>query len=114
MESDNDPIVQQLKIMISENRGIPLQKLRLEDTLFQDLGMYGDDALEFLVEYAKTFEIDMTGFDFSKYFRSEGWSWGDSSETAIWLSKSYRWSLNYTPITILDIIRIAKKKKWLD
>ncbi len=37
-----------------------------------DLGIYGDDALDLLKEYSQFFEVDISNFDFNKYFNSEG------------------------------------------
>ncbi len=41
--------------------------LRLEE----DLGIYGDDAVEFMTSYAEKFGVDITGFCFDEYFNSE-------------------------------------------
>ncbi len=37
-----------------------------------DLGVYGDDAMDFLVAYAKTFHVDLTQFMAADYFDGEG------------------------------------------
>jgi acyl carrier protein len=34
-----------------------------------DLGITGDDAVELINSFGKEFNIDISGFDFSKYFR---------------------------------------------
>lgn len=36
-----------------------------------DLGMFGDDKIDFLNDYSKTFNVDLSGFDFNKYIESE-------------------------------------------
>lgn len=38
----------------------------------RDLGVYGDDAMEFLIAYAKTFRVDVTQFMAAEYFDGEG------------------------------------------
>ncbi|BDD11074.1 hypothetical protein FUAX_35060 [Fulvitalea axinellae] len=47
-----------------------------------DLGLTGDDAVEFFEEYEKTFNVDMAGFNLSDYFHSEG------ENALLWLKKS--------------------------
>ncbi|HBF07996.1 MAG TPA: hypothetical protein DHW71_06870 [Gammaproteobacteria bacterium] len=36
-----------------------------------DLGLDGDDALEFMQAYAETFNVDLTNFAFKSYFGEE-------------------------------------------
>ena len=39
----------------------------------RDLGVYGDDAIEFLVAYGAHFHVDVTEFRAADYFGGEGW-----------------------------------------
>lgn len=43
-----------------------------ETCLEKDLGMTGDDAVEFLLEYSKKFDVNISGLDIRKYFTPEG------------------------------------------
>ena len=38
----------------------------------RDLGVYGDDAVEFLVAYGKLFQVDISQFMAADYFDGEG------------------------------------------
>lgn len=38
----------------------------------RDLGVYGDDAIEFLVAYSKNFHVDVVHFSAADYFDGEG------------------------------------------
>jgi Protein of unknown function (DUF1493) len=38
----------------------------------RDLGVYGDDAVEFLVAYGKAFQVDVSRFMAADYFDGEG------------------------------------------
>ena len=38
----------------------------------RDLGVYGDDAIEFLVAYSDKFQVDVTNFMAADYFDGEG------------------------------------------
>jgi len=37
----------------------------------KDLKIYGDDAYDLLVKYSKEFNVDISNFNFNKYFNSE-------------------------------------------
>lgn len=41
---------------------------RLED----DLGVYGDDAVELIIDYGKRFNVDVSNFMLADYFSAEG------------------------------------------
>jgi hypothetical protein len=41
-------------------------------TLLGDFGLDGDDADKFMIEFAKRFDVDMTGYVFSEHFGIEG------------------------------------------
>lgn len=40
--------------------------------LEEDLGITGDDAWDFFIEYAKKYKVDVSGFLISEYFKPEG------------------------------------------
>ncbi len=44
----------------------------LNDKIEKDLALSGDDNLELLEKFVKKFELDHKGFNYSKYFLSEG------------------------------------------
>lgn len=39
--------------------------------LEKDLGLYGDEAADFLIRFSNEFNVDIQDFDFSKHFNSE-------------------------------------------
>lgn len=43
-----------------------------EKRLYQDLGIYGDDAIDFLDAFCKEFSVDGSKFEPAKYFKGEG------------------------------------------
>jgi hypothetical protein len=61
---------QQLFNLIEERTGC--SDFDLNTSINFDLGMDGDDADEFLMEYSRMFEVDLSGFDFHLYFGNEG------------------------------------------
>ncbi len=43
----------------------------LHSKICHDLGLWGDDNLELLEKFAAKYNIDLSGFDYSKHFESE-------------------------------------------
>jgi len=48
------------------------KKLTLDTLIERDLGITGDDAIDFIEEFAHEFNVDITSFDYSKHFGGEG------------------------------------------
>jgi len=68
----NDEILNQIISLIEKQMGRYRKPITREACLEQDLGMTGDDAVEFLLDYGKQFSVDMTKLDIKKYFMPEG------------------------------------------
>jgi hypothetical protein len=60
--------------LVSEQTGTDRTKLCPDSTLSHDLGIEGDDAVEFFEHFGQEFGIDMTqlGVDWHRYFSPEG------------------------------------------
>jgi hypothetical protein len=73
--------------------------------LLHDLGIDGDDAADLLRDYSTSFDVDMSGFDFDRFFGGEPhlFNFGDSGSTA-----KDRW----LPLTVEDLYRSALHKKF--
>lgn len=48
------------------------QKLTLDTLLEKDLGITGDDAIDFIEDFAQEFDIDCSSFNYRLYFKEEG------------------------------------------
>ncbi|MBN1910126.1 MAG: DUF1493 family protein [Pirellulales bacterium] len=48
--------------------------LTAESTLFGDLGIWGDDAVELMTEFHHRFGVDLSHFDYSNHFLPEAYS----------------------------------------
>jgi len=59
---------------VSEQTGVKREKIHLETTLSGDLGVEGDDAVEFFEEFRTEFAVELQelGRDWSFYFGPEG------------------------------------------
>ena len=60
--------------LVPESTGVRLEKLQATTTLSGDLGMEGDDAVEFFEKFGTEFTIDLTNLfrDWKFYFPPEG------------------------------------------
>ncbi len=59
---------------VSKKTGVDAKLIKRDTTIEDDLGVTGDDALEFIVEYGKEFNVDVSKFKAAHYFDGEGFS----------------------------------------
>jgi acyl carrier protein len=58
--------------LISKHSGLIIHEVTPDLRLAEDIKINGDDAYDLMMDYFKTFQVDMTGFEFSDYFFGEG------------------------------------------
>jgi acyl carrier protein len=63
---------QELKEFIVDQVGVSDDEVTPTARLYEDLGVYGDDATELLVNYGKRFNVDVSKFMAANYFKGEG------------------------------------------
>lgn len=68
----SEKILNEVISLIEEKMGRYRKPITRETCLEKDIGMTGDDAVEFLLDYGKKFNVDLSGFDIRKYFTPEG------------------------------------------
>ena len=68
----NDEIFGKIKLLVEQQMGRYKKPLLRTTTLEKDLGMSGDDAVEFILEFSKLFNVDISKFEIGKYFYPEG------------------------------------------
>lgn len=99
-----------VKKFISDFCVIPdLSTIKPEKTL-SELGLYGDDKLEFMQSFFNAFEISSTNFDWKKYIEPEG---GFISIVGIFkliFGKSKE--KKDFEISVEDLILAFEKKEW--
>lgn len=61
-----------LKQLIVNKLGVDYEDVLPETMLEEDLGLYGDDAMEFLVVFSKEFNVEISNFMAADYFSPEG------------------------------------------
>jgi acyl carrier protein len=76
--------------------------------LLHDLGLDGDDATELIAEISKTFTVNISGFDCSKYFRSE-----PSLLSLLWFLPSQKRERisSKQPLTVAELIGAVERGK---
>lgn len=68
----NEEIFKRLKSFIIDQAGVEDDEVIPEAKLEDDLGVTGDDAVDLLLAYSKTFNVDVTKFMAADYFDAEG------------------------------------------
>lgn len=72
MENRNQ-LFEKLKMFVIKQSAVSESEIINENTSIQnDLGIYGADAVEFIIEFGKEFNIDISNFKISDYFKDEG------------------------------------------
>lgn len=66
----NSCIENNVKIFISKYWHYKKDKLKIETTL-DDIGMFGDDKYDFIVDFTKEFNLSLENFPFDKYIDDE-------------------------------------------
>ena len=66
----------QLIAMLAKERGLPIERIKPSSRLLDDLGMDGDDAVEFFIDVKNTFGTDISLLEenWNRHFGPEGMS----------------------------------------
>lgn len=100
-----------IKVFVSKYWSVPVNRLSQETKLEDDLGITGDDAVDFFDKFSKEFNIDLSALDFRRYFESEGVGLINFS----WLfGKRKKVKRSLHEITIADLANAFKIGKWID
>jgi acyl carrier protein len=65
-------VFESLQSFISEEAGIDENRITPNTRLYDDLNIYGDDAMELIMKYGKKFNVNLTKFMAADYFEGEG------------------------------------------
>jgi acyl carrier protein len=68
----NSEIFNRIKKFTTDQAGIEESDITESTSLETDLGIYGDDAMEYLVAFGKEFNVDLSRFMAADYFSAEG------------------------------------------
>lgn len=99
-----------VKIFISQYLKMPEDTLSENTRLFHDLWIEGDEAVDLLNSFSRAFQVDMSAFIFKKYFNVEK---GFRRIFFIFYFLFFKDKLLNTPLTLGDLARAAKEKRWI-
>ena len=90
-------------------------KCTLDTRLYHDLGVYGDEAHDYMRTLSESFGVDLSGFDFDEYFPREfpGGNWVE--RTIRWLVPGLgrpRPASQYRPITLAAVEKAIDVGRW--
>jgi acyl carrier protein len=68
----NESTFEELREFIVNQVGVNQEDVTYDTRLYEDLGVYGDDAVELLINYGKRFNVDVSRFMAADYFKGEG------------------------------------------
>lgn len=68
----NEDVFIKLKEFVVNKSGIDDEPINKATRIQEDLGVSGDDAVEFILAYGKEFNVDVTNFMAADYFEAEG------------------------------------------
>ena len=104
----SDDICLSILQFLFRKRGAYKIELSRETELLSDLGIDGDDAVEFLEDFSKEFSVDVSQLVFDKYFNQE--SLDSVNLISSIFSKKKRKML--LPITLGMLEECSKKGQW--
>lgn len=107
----NDPrIEEKVKALVAQQTGVRIEELSLQTELGKELGIDGDDAVEFFEKFSEEFQVDLSTFQFDKYFGPEA-----SFDPVLWLVSILSGTpiRKLEPVSIQDLVSAAKAKRWL-
>lgn len=96
---------------VARKTRIPPEQISEDSALLHDLGVDGDDAIEFLSDFCVEFGVDVGDIKFGRYFNHES-----SFLNPLWFLPSSRERRKNAkiPLRVRSLVRAASFQKWLD
>jgi acyl carrier protein len=111
----NSDLKARVLAMVSEFTCVQPLEITQETTLFYDLGIDGDDAVEFFEEFERAFRVDLTDFKIEKHFGTEASEPLSSIMTWLqgWWTKNHDSAAGVVPISVHDLVEAARLGRWV-
>lgn len=115
---DRPAVVEEIRdsvfAFVAEQVGVSATKLSDETTLFGDLGVDGDDGVEFLRQFSEHFQVDISSLQVGNYFGPEGIPlWAPFSWVVLaFRSGSPEERARLKPIAMGLLVRVAYEGCW--
>jgi acyl carrier protein len=94
---------------VSAELGVKPSRLSPNTRLNQDLGVDGDDGLEFMSAFSHRFGVNMSAFEASQYFGPEA---GPNLFMWFWWSVTRTWP-KFAPLTLSDLQASIQAGHWV-
>jgi hypothetical protein len=101
-------IAERIVRLVAKHAGLAPERVRLQDRLLHDLGIYGDDGEEILVAVAGEFGLDIGEIEADKYFLPE--------ISPYWLLPGFmrqRALRGMKELTVADLVESATTGSWV-
>ncbi len=89
---------------------VELDTIKPDSDIVNDWGIEGDEAFEILETFSEQFNVDMSDFDFNKYFFPKEKNF--SAFLAMWWRVLSGKRSREKQLLVQDLVRAAKNKKW--
>jgi len=84
--------------------------------MYHDLGIFGDIAEAYMGVLSDHYRVDMSGFEFDKFFPPEFMGKNMLTRALLWImpfaSNAARQRSEYSPLTLETIDRVLRTKRW--
>lgn len=110
----NGELLEEVKTFVAEFWREPKGRLSAETSVNDELGMDGDDGVEFMQAFSLHFGVDLSAFPHERYFGPEAGANPISIAAGIVRRLATgRWS-SLTPLTLRDLAGVAQRRRWVD
>lgn len=128
--SPDEVTLTSIKELVAKHAHCPVETLLVKTRLGEDLGIIGDDADEFLDEFARSFDVDMSGMVFNDYFPNEATAEMHYYLAAIarsgghgqllrpvrlleiWFWGMFAKKMSFKTLTIENLLLVAQRGRW--
>jgi hypothetical protein len=110
--STSRDLLEEVKSFAAEYWGEPIERLTAETSVNEELGMDGDDGVEFMRAFGERFAVDLAAFPHGKYFGPEAGATPFSMLVGVVRRVATgRWS-NLAPLTLRVLAEAAGQRRW--
>ena len=102
----DEQLFDRIRTHVAKVRCLSVEEVSLDSRLGDDLGMDGDDAVEFFQHYAREFHVDLAGMRWKRHFGPEaGWT----PLALFWPP----WWRPLLPVTVAQLVESARAGHWV-
>ncbi len=98
--------------LVAEESGIDVSKINIDSSLLGDLNVDGDDAWSILEKCQELFGLDLSNFEFQRYFRNEPCLKGPVYLYRKLSSGDEHIASKKLPLTIRQLLEACQNGRW--